>query len=114
MTYAARLHDTCIGMEVFPGNPCRCCCEGCLYNCSAHNPDHSTCPQPKRYWWYARGEWEWTWWRFVYLGNDEWCNRTIVFRLWRPLVIALNVPLRTETCEKELAWLLGEEEEGNE
>ena len=36
------LHVTCPGYET-GHTPCRCCCEGCKHNCSAHNPDHAAC-----------------------------------------------------------------------
>lgn len=99
--YSPEFHSTCIGMETTPGNPCRCCCEMCINMlCGSHIADHSQCPQPKRYWWYKKDEWDWMPYQFFYLGGDEWCNRTIVLRLWRPLVIALNIPLRRESCEE--------------
>lgn len=108
MTFSPRLHDTCIGMEIFPGNPCRCCCAGCLDNCSAHNPDHGACHKPKRYWWYERDQWDWKWWQFVYFGGDEFCNPTIVLRLWKPLVFVSTRELRDETCGECLGMALGE------
>lgn len=98
--YAPEFHDTCIGMETTPGNPCRCCCDSCVdERCPDHIADHSQCPEPRRYWWYKRDSWDWQgWWRWICFGSDEWCNRTVVLRLWKPLVIALNVPLRRESC----------------
>lgn len=78
--------------------------------CKQHTPDHSACPQGKRYWWYKRDEWDWSPYQLLYFGSDEFCNRTIVLRLWRPLVIALNTPLRRESCDECLALVLGEEE----
>lgn len=54
---------------------------------------------PARWWWYEKDEWDWSPYRFLDFAADEWCNRTVVFRLWKPLVIALNIPLRRVECE---------------
>ena len=113
MTYSARLHETCIGMKTTPGNPCRCCCDPCVdEQCPLHEPDHGKCLQPKRWWWYERDSWDWDKWQFFAYGNtDEFCNKTIVLRLWKPLVIALTRPLRKESCAECLSFYLPKEEE---
>lgn len=99
MTYSQQLHDTCIGTDTVIGNPCRCCCDPCLdMECAQHDADHGNCQQPRRYWWYESDDWDWEWWQFVYFGNDEWCNRTIVLRLWKPFVFVRTRRLRTESC----------------
>lgn len=111
MTISPRLHSTCIGMELTPGNPCRCCCDSCIdERCQDHLPSHDNCPKPKRYWWYERDSWEWDWWKFISFSGDEFCNRTIVFRLWKPLVIVWNWHLRSESCDECLSFHLTNEE----
>lgn len=108
MTYSARLHDTCIGMETTPGNPCRCCCDKCVDElCPQHIADHDQCLKPKRYWWYDRDSWEWDRWQFFYTATDEFCNRTIVLRLWKPLVIVRNRHLRSESCDECFLMAMG-------
>lgn len=107
MTYSASLHATCTGREFEP-NPCACCCTGCLYNCTAHDPNHGNCQQPARLWWSAG--WDGAWWAPLILagihGGDEWCNRTVGLRLpGGALFLALNIPLRRESCGECLALL---------
>lgn len=106
MTYAARLHETCLGYESTSGNPCRCCCEGCLVNCGVHIADHGLCPVARRSWWTASIDSPW--WKPIILdgihGGDEWCNRTIGLRLPGGAVfIVINPRLRSESCEECLS-----------
>jgi hypothetical protein len=106
VTYAARLHATCTGREADSGT-CRCCCYACLHHCGpGHDPDHANCSQPSRLWWSAG--WDSPWWKPLILvgvrGGDEWCNRTVGLRLLGGAVfLALNIPLRRETCDDCLA-----------
>lgn len=102
-TYSRRNHLTCRGGE--EGAPyCRCCCNGCLYNCFVHDPDHGNCLKPKRVW-YSGGGWTSPWWQLLILvgirGGDEFCNRTIGLKVPGGAVfLNLNFPMRTETCDK--------------
>lgn len=115
MTYSPRLHGTCIGMQATPGNPCRCCCDACNDECCPlHDPGHDNCLKPKRAWWYERDSWEWGWWQFAAFGQDEFCNRTIVLRLWNPLVVVINRTLRSESCGECLSLIFGTSESAPE
>lgn len=51
---------------------------------------------PKRAW-LAKGYYRWP---LIWLGGDEWCNRTLVIRLpFRALIINLHFPMRTTRCD---------------
>lgn len=110
--YAQSQHATCPGREVEP-NPCVCCCDGCVDNCAAHDPDHGNCLQPSRWFWWSARQLSYRW-KLLYLngvhGGDEFCNRTLGLRLpGGVLFVVLNWRLRYETCsecmaEAEAGW----------
>ena len=60
-------------------------------------------PRPARFFYWRHVDWPW--WQWLCLvgirGGDEWCNRTVGFRIpfAGALFVCLNIPLRTEPCQ---------------
>lgn len=57
---------------------------------------------PSRFFWWR--EVDAPWWKWIILegihGGDEWCNRTIGFRIGRGcLFVVLNIPMRRKICD---------------
>ena len=63
---------------------------------NTHHPDE---PVRSSRIWYSGGGWDVPWYRWLTLGGDENCNRTLCLKLGNgALILALNVPLRQQPC----------------
>lgn len=75
-------YDSCPGYETEP-NLCRCPCEGCKYNCGAHEE----APLDRdRIWFRPPGKW--SGWPMGF-GHDEFARKTIWFGSWLTGVIVI-------------------------